>query len=128
MAYPGGEGIDLTYDAATGLLASAEYDSLSASGITSYTYRGSGQLQSVTMPQHPLVAAEPSSSALTTTLTYDGPLVTDVVSEGFPGGAHAVHFAYDDGDEMALSSLAVDGESPVVRTYCLLYTSPSPRD
>ncbi|MFT5359260.1 MAG: RHS repeat-associated protein, partial [Polyangiales bacterium] len=48
---------------------------------------------------------------------YDGPLVTDVATAGLPGGAHAVHFAYDDGDEMALSSIGVDAEAPIVRTY-----------
>lgn len=114
VSYPGGQGVDLTYNATTGLLESAAYDSI---GTTTYTYRGSGQLETVTMPQHPLVASEPASSPLTTTITYDGPLVTDVATAGFPGGSHTVHFAYDDGDEMALSSIGVDGEAPVVRSY-----------
>lgn len=118
VVYPGGQGVDLTYHPSTGLLESAEYDSI---GTTTYTYRGTGQLQTVTMPQHPLFASgattEPASSPLTTTITYDGPLVTDVATAGLPGGAHAVHFVYDDGDEMALSSIGVDAEAPIVRTY-----------
>ena len=112
------------YDPTTGRLASMTIGGVLGSLTFSYAPRAgesvsdTGQLRHASMPQ-----TRAGSSAVATTLYYDGPLGTETRTEGLPNAPWKVGYHHDAADELRLAHLtvAVGGESTDVPTIAYDY-------
>ncbi len=97
-----------TYDPTTGRLASMTIGGVPGSVTFSYAPRAgesvsdTGQLRHASMPQ-----TRAGSSAVATTLYYDGPLGTETRTEGLPNAPWKVGYHHDAADELRLAHLTV---------------------